>query len=108
MVREGGFEMSLQAIILSAASVIIGIAFFATVSTETFARDAGLVRLDHSRHHHQPAHHGGRVHRGRPTAQQAPAPLLRTETMQVSDGCGQHRHRNRSGHCVPNRRGFMK
>jgi hypothetical protein len=68
MVREGGFEMSLRAIILSAASVIIGIAFIATVSTETFARDAGLLRLDHGRHHHQPAHHGGRVHRGRPIA----------------------------------------
>jgi hypothetical protein len=30
------------------------------------------------------------------------------ETIQVSDGCGSHRHRNRSGHCVNNRRGFMK
>jgi hypothetical protein len=64
MVREGGFEMSLRAVILSAASVIIGIAFIATVSTETFARDAGMTRLHHSRHHHhQPAHHGGRVGR---------------------------------------------
>jgi hypothetical protein len=68
MVREGGFEMSLRAVILSAASVIVGIAFFATVSTETFARDAGLLRLNHGRHYHQPAHHGGRVHRGRPIA----------------------------------------
>jgi hypothetical protein len=68
MVREGGFGMSLRAIILSAASVIFGIAFIATVSTQTFARDAGLLRLDHGRHHHQPAHHGGRVHRGRPIA----------------------------------------
>lgn len=64
MVREGGFEMSLRAVILSAASVIIGIVFIATVSTETFARDAGMTRLNHSRHHHhQPAHHGGRVGR---------------------------------------------
>jgi hypothetical protein len=64
MVREGGIEMSLRAVILSAASVIIGIAFIATVSTETFARDAGMTRLNHSRHHHhQPAHHGGRVGR---------------------------------------------
>ena len=64
MVREGGFEMSLRAIILSAASAVIGIAFFATVSTETFARDAGVTRL-HSRHHHsQPARHGAR-HGGR-------------------------------------------
>jgi hypothetical protein len=64
MVREGGFEMSLRAVILSAAAVIIGIAFIATVSTETFARDAGMTRLNHSRHHHhQPAHHGGRVGR---------------------------------------------
>jgi hypothetical protein len=68
MVREGGFEMLLRAIILSTASAIIGIAFIATVSTKTFARDAGLLRLDHKRHHHQPAHHGGRVHRGRPIA----------------------------------------
>jgi hypothetical protein len=68
MVREEGFEMSLRAVILIAASVIIGIAFIATVPTETFARDAGLTRLKHSRHHHQPAHHGGRVHRGRPIA----------------------------------------
>jgi hypothetical protein len=65
VVREGGFEMSLRAVILIAASVIIGIAFIATVSTETFARDAGMTRLNHSRHHHhhQPAHHGGRVGR---------------------------------------------
>jgi hypothetical protein len=65
MVRHGGFEMSLRAVILSAASVIVGIAFIATVSTETFARDAGMTRLNHSRHHHhhQPAHHGGRVGR---------------------------------------------
>jgi hypothetical protein len=68
MVRKGGFEMSLRAIIVSAACVIVGIAFFATVSTEAFARDAGLLRLNHGRHHHQPAHHGGRVHRGHPVA----------------------------------------
>jgi hypothetical protein len=58
--------MSLRAVVLSAASVIIGIAFIATVSTATFARDAGMTRLNHSRHHHhhhQPAHHGGRVGR---------------------------------------------
>ena len=35
--------MLLRAIILSAASVVISIAFIATVSTETFARDAGLM-----------------------------------------------------------------
>jgi hypothetical protein len=57
--------MSLRAVILSAASIIIGIALIATVSTETLARDAGMTRLHHSRHHHhhQPAHHGGRVGR---------------------------------------------
>jgi hypothetical protein len=68
LVRGGGFAKSLRAVMLSAAAVVVGIAFIATVPTETFARDAGLLRLDHSRHHHQPAHHGGRVHRGRPIA----------------------------------------
>ena len=68
LVREGRFVMSLRATMLGAAAAVVGIAFLATVPTETFARDAGLLRLDHSRHHHQPAHHGGRVHRGRPIA----------------------------------------
>jgi hypothetical protein len=53
--------MSLRAIVLIAASVIVGIACIATVSTETFARPAGLTRLDHSRHHHHTVHHSGQV-----------------------------------------------
>jgi len=62
--------MSLRAIVLSAASVIIGIACIAVVSTETFARPAGLNRLDHSRHHHRGVHHSGHVQvpRGSTTA----------------------------------------
>ena len=55
--------MSLRTIVLSAASIIIGIACIATVSTETFARPAGLTRLDHSRyyHHRYTVHHSGQV-----------------------------------------------
>jgi hypothetical protein len=56
--------MSLRTIVLSAASVIIGIACIAAVSTETFARAAGLNRLDHSRHHHRGVHHSGQVRHG--------------------------------------------
>ena len=54
--------MSLRTIVLMAASVIIGIACIAIVSTETFARSpSGLKRLDHSRHHHRGVHHSGQV-----------------------------------------------
>lgn len=53
--------MSLRIIFFLAASVIIGIACIATVSTETFARPAGLTRLDHSHHHHPTVHHSGQV-----------------------------------------------
>ena len=53
--------MSLRTIALIAASVIIGIACIATVSTDTFARPAGLTRLDYSRHHHHTVHHSGQV-----------------------------------------------
>jgi hypothetical protein len=54
--------MSLRTIVLMAASVIIGIACIATVSTETFARSpSGLKRLDHSHHHHRGVHHSGQV-----------------------------------------------
>jgi hypothetical protein len=54
--------MSLRTIVLTAASVIIGIACIAAVSTEAFARHpAGLTRLDHSRHHHRGVHHSGQV-----------------------------------------------
>jgi len=60
--------MSLRTIVLSAASIIIGIACIATVSTETFARPAGLTRLDHSRHHHRGIHHSGQVQVHRPAA----------------------------------------
>ena len=54
--------MSLRTIVLLAASFIIGIAFIAAVSTETFARTpSGLKRLDHSQHHHRGVHHSGQV-----------------------------------------------
>jgi hypothetical protein len=53
--------MSLRSIVLIAASVIIGIACIATVSTDTFARAAGVTRLDHSRHHHRTVHHSGQA-----------------------------------------------
>ena len=53
--------MSLRTIVSIAASVIIGIACIATVSTDTFARPAGLTRLDHSRVHHHTVHHSGQV-----------------------------------------------
>jgi len=51
--------MSFQTVVLIAASVIVGIACTATVSTEVFARvPAGTARLYH--HHHY--HHQGTVH----------------------------------------------
>jgi hypothetical protein len=53
--------MSLRTIVLMAASVIVGIACIATVSTETFARPAGLTRLNHGHHHHHTVHHSGQV-----------------------------------------------
>jgi hypothetical protein len=53
--------MSPRTIVLSAASVIIGIACIAAVSTETFARPAALTRHDHTRHHHRGVHHSGQV-----------------------------------------------
>jgi hypothetical protein len=58
---DGRLIMSLRIIFFLAASVIIGIACIATVSTETFARPAGLTRLDHSHHHHPTVHHSGQV-----------------------------------------------
>ena len=54
--------MSFRTIVLIAASVIIGTACNATVSTEVFARvPAGTTRLHH--HHRQGTiHHSGQVH----------------------------------------------
>jgi hypothetical protein len=52
--------MSLRTIVSIAASVIIGIAFIATVSTDAFARPAGMTRLHHHHHHHT-VHHSGAV-----------------------------------------------
>ena len=56
--------MSLRTIVSIAASVIIGIACIATVSTDTFARDAGMTRLNHSRTHHHTINHGRAAHPG--------------------------------------------
>jgi len=56
--------MSFQTVVLIAASVIVGIACTATVSTEVFARvPAGTTRLHHHHHyHHQDTvHHSGQV-----------------------------------------------
>jgi hypothetical protein len=63
--------MSLRTIVSIAASVIIGIACIATVSTDTFARDAGMTRLNHSRTHHHTMNHGRAAHPGS-TAKAAP------------------------------------
>jgi hypothetical protein len=63
--------MSLRTIVSIAASVIIGIACIATVSTDTFARDAGMTRLNHSRTHHHTMNHGRSAHPGS-TAKAAP------------------------------------
>jgi hypothetical protein len=55
--------MSLRTIVLIAASLIIGVACIAAVSTETFARTPhGLKHLDHHSHHHpRGVHHSGQV-----------------------------------------------
>jgi hypothetical protein len=63
--------MSLRTIVSIAASVIIGIACIATVSTGTFARDAGMTRLNHNRTHHHTINHGRAAHPGS-TAKAAP------------------------------------
>jgi hypothetical protein len=56
--------MSLRTIVSTAASVIIGIACISTVSTDTFARDAGMTRLNHNRVHHHTINHGRAAHPG--------------------------------------------
>jgi hypothetical protein len=56
--------MSLRTTVLIAAAVIIGIACIATGSTDTFARDAQMTRLDHKRVHHHPINHGRSAHPG--------------------------------------------
>jgi hypothetical protein len=56
--------MSLRTVVLIAASVIIGIACVATGSTDMFARDAQMTRLDHKRVHHHPINHGRSAHPG--------------------------------------------
>ena len=53
--------MSLRTIVLIAASLIIGIACIATVSTDAFARSTGMTRLNHHHHHHHTVHHSGQV-----------------------------------------------
>jgi hypothetical protein len=81
--------MSFQTVVLIAASVIVGIACTATVSTEVFARvPAGTTRL-HRYHHRGTFHHSGQVRH--PTSKAAlsvllavrlhlrPRPLLRSE-----------------------------
>ena len=64
--------MSFRAIVLIAASVIIGIACIATGSTGTFARDAQMNRLHHKGTHHHTASQGRSAHPGS-TGTAAPA-----------------------------------
>jgi hypothetical protein len=61
--------MSLRTVVLSAASVIIGIVCIAAVSTDAFARvPAGTTRLHHHKHHHpRGVHHSGQVQPHRST-----------------------------------------
>ena len=53
--------MSLRTIVSIAASVVIGIACTATVSTGAFARSADMTRLHHSKSHHTTVHSGRAV-----------------------------------------------
>ena len=71
IIREE-WVMSLRTIVLIAASVIIGIACIATGSTDTFARDAQMTRLNHKGTHHHPINHGRSAHPGS-TGNPAPA-----------------------------------
>jgi hypothetical protein len=56
--------MSLRTIVSIAASVIIGIACTATVSTDAFARSADMTRLHHHHVHRNTVPHGGHVRSG--------------------------------------------
>jgi hypothetical protein len=64
--------MSLRTIVLIAASLIIAVACVATVSTDTFARDAQMNRLHHKGTHHHSVNHGRSAHPGS-MAKPAPA-----------------------------------
>jgi len=63
IIREE-WVMSLRTIVLIAASVVIGIACIATGSTDTFARDAQMTRLNHKGTHHHSVNHGRSAHPG--------------------------------------------
>jgi hypothetical protein len=56
--------MSFRTIVSIAASVIFVIACTATVSTDAFARTAGMTRLHHHHHHGSTVHHSGQVRHG--------------------------------------------
>jgi hypothetical protein len=58
--------MSRRTIVSLAASIIVGIACIATVSTDAFAYRAGVVRAGVGRAgvHHGGVHHGAAVRRG--------------------------------------------
>lgn len=61
--------MPFRTVVLIAASVILGIACTATVSTEVFARvPAGATRLHHRHHYHRTVHHSGHVRHPQPPA----------------------------------------
>jgi len=65
--------MSLRTIVLIAASLIIGIAWIATGSTDTFARDAQMKNLNHKGTHHRSVSHGRSAHPGSTAKAAAPA-----------------------------------
>jgi hypothetical protein len=52
--------MSLRTVV-SIAALVIGIACIAIISTDAFARPAGMTRLHHHHHHHHTVHHSGMV-----------------------------------------------
>jgi len=65
--------MSVRVIVLIAASFVIAVACIATGSTQSFARDAQMMRLHHKGGHHHPINHGRSAHPGS-AGQAAPAP----------------------------------
>ena len=54
--------MSFRTIVSIAVSVVIGIASIAIASTDTFARDAQMTKLNHKRTHHHSVNHGRSAH----------------------------------------------
>ena len=51
-----------RTVVLIAASLVIVIGCIATGSTNSFARDAQMTRLNHKGSHHHPINHGRSAH----------------------------------------------